>query len=707
MERIAIDNSGTLRSFYDGCQDIIRGKLIGNFITQSTSCEEQPTCLLIKGRTPESQNLLAKINIDWELRLSIYLKLVPVSGIASLINYPRRIDKNTRFLYFHQKTYTESCHDSFNDSETPSFSKTCATHIITEINWGMNIIIVLQLAPDQAIKIDPILEKITLSLINDTRAMRMKQDEKDLCETVISITVYANIDEFTKLTKLEDVYREIFKLKKVRNEHQRLSYILFPIRTLYPQCTENNLTFMCIDQSVAESLEVYLLQKCNELKLLRFRLNHDLPNLLQGKLEEQLKESHTCLGQIDEIHEQQLQQIRELVIKIRKEINIQNSIDKITELYSQTTVSNSLQKLTNILDELKTKGKLITKLQKNGFEYCNVADLGIRNGLADSQIIDILFGNDSQKALLFSNDTFRNDDQKNWTILYSQMIEESKNNPQLRLVYADFTYSTYKLKKMTINLSKDLIENQNPSKPQPSESGTERKSTSPPPLLSSSNEFINILLLGESGVGKSTFINAFANYLYFQSLDEAQHGKPIVIIPVSFTMTINDNFDEQIIKFGEIDSNENHNDIGQSVTQKCKSYVFNISNEKKLRFIDTPGFGDTRGNNQDNLNMEEIFSFLHNISYLNGICLLFKPEVVQLNSYLYSCCIQLFDYFGENIRDYFIFCFTNARSTFFAPGNTRPLLNTFFETFSIKKILFEKRNTFCFDSEAFRYLVAI
>ncbi|CAF4506423.1 unnamed protein product, partial [Rotaria sp. Silwood2] len=39
--------------------------------------------------------------------------------------------------------------------------------------------------------------------------------------------------------------------------------------------------------------------------------------------------------------------------------------------------------------------------------------------------------------------------------------------------------------------------------------------------------------------------------------------------------------------------------------------------------------------------------------------------------------------------------------------NTRPLLNTFFETFSIKKIPFEKRNTFCFDSEAFRYLVAI
>jgi hypothetical protein len=105
--------------------------------------------------------------------------------------------------------------------------------------------------------------------------------------------------------------------------------------------------------------------------------------------------------------------------------------------------------------------------------------------------------------------------------------------------------------------------------------------------------------------------------------------------------------------------------------------------------------------------MEEIFSFLNNFTYLNGICLLFKPETAQLNPYFRSCCTQLFDYFGENIRDHLMFCFTNARSTFFGPGNTRPLLNTFFESFPVKAIPFEKANTFSFDSESFRYLIAI
>ena len=35
------------------------------------------------------------------------------------------------------------------------------------------------------------------------------------------------------------------------------------------------------------------------------------------------------------------------------------------------------------------------------------------------------------------------------------------------------------------------------------------------------NEEYNILLLGGTGVGKSTFLNAFVNYLAFDSLDDA------------------------------------------------------------------------------------------------------------------------------------------------------------------------------------------
>lgn len=47
---------------------------------------------------------------------------------------------------------------------------------------------------------------------------------------------------------------------------------------------------------------------------------------------------------------------------------------------------------------------------------------------------------------------------------------------------------------------------------------------------------INVLVLGETGVGKSTWINAFVNYLNYDTLAEAmQAGKPKYVVPYSFS----------------------------------------------------------------------------------------------------------------------------------------------------------------------------
>ncbi|CAF4255481.1 unnamed protein product, partial [Adineta steineri] len=53
---------------------------------------------------------------------------------------------------------------------------------------------------------------------------------------------------------------------------------------------------------------------------------------------------------------------------------------------------------------------------------------------------------------------------------------------------------------------------------------------------------INILLLGQTGVRKSTFINAFANYIVNDTLEEAVNDEIQVIIPSSFSYTDQDTF---------------------------------------------------------------------------------------------------------------------------------------------------------------------
>ncbi|CAF1178281.1 unnamed protein product [Rotaria sp. Silwood1] len=232
-----------------------------------------------------------------------------------------------------------------------------------------------------------------------------------------------------------------------------------------------------------------------------------------------------------------------------------------------------------------------------------------------------------------------------------------------------------------------------------------------PPIQSKSDEIINILLLGESGVGKSTFINALVNYLKFKTLKEAENN-PIVLIPVSFMIMTGDNFEEHLVKFegSDLFSNEDHNHLGQSVTQHCKSYVFTLtdgeSRGRKLRIVDTPGIGDTRGSSQDDANLQHILSYINNLTHLNAVCILLKPNNVRLNAFFRSCFMQLIDMLSENVCDKIIFCFTNTRPTFYTPGDTAPALKALLRSLPIKKISFTKDNTFCFDSESFRYLVA-
>lgn len=98
--------------------------------------------------------------------------------------------------------------------------------------------------------------------------------------------------------------------------------------------------------------------------------------------------------------------------------------------------------------------------------------------------------------------------------------------------------------------------------------------------------YLKIMIVGESGTGKSLFINSLANLLYYPSSKEGWQDPegPKIIIPF--------NTSYYSVKDGKFITKEKG--LGASVTDYCTSYKFKDPNGRVIEIIDTPGLGDTR-----------------------------------------------------------------------------------------------------------------
>lgn len=214
---------------------------------------------------------------------------------------------------------------------------------------------------------------------------------------------------------------------------------------------------------------------------------------------------------------------------------------------------------------------------------------------------------------------------------------------------------------------------------------------------------INILLLGETGVGKSTFINAFANYLRYDSLEIAEKMEMTTLIQSKFEI------EGTTVIAGKPDQNEKLKD-GQSSTQYCRSYVFPLNDDIKIRLIDTPGIGDTRGVKQDRVNFEEILNYISGFDKINGVCILLLPDTSRLTTSFRFCIDELLLHLHKSATDNILFTFTKTRSSFYGPGDTMTPLRTYMKELEQANgitIQLEPNTLFYFDNEAFRLYAAL
>ena len=142
---------------------------------------------------------------------------------------------------------------------------------------------------------------------------------------------------------------------------------------------------------------------------------------------------------------------------------------------------------------------------------------------------------------------------------------------------------------------------------------------------------INLLVVGETGTGKTTLLNSMVNYLLGIKYNDPLRIKMII---------------------------ENATSDAHSITSSVNLYQ--IKPKKKIfpfpvRFIDTPGFGDTGGLKVDKENTKKLWKFLTNeCPDLHGICFVMKASTTRLTAIQQYISQQILGIFGKDTVNNFL-----------------------------------------------------
>lgn len=191
--------------------------------------------------------------------------------------------------------------------------------------------------------------------------------------------------------------------------------------------------------------------------------------------------------------------------------------------------------------------------------------------------------------------------------------------------------------------------------------------------LSREDDEVNLLFIGETRAGKSTTICSIANFFSFETLQDAMDNTDslVVPIPIKFTAGGGGIRNGERMKAGEhvtvelgdnSDRNEFYED-GESATQNCKSYIINdFQRGKRIRLIDVPGIGDTRGLDQDKKNIDLIMTYIAQFTHIHGICMIMKANETRLTDSFGYCIMEILSRLHESAVKNVAFLFTYART---------------------------------------------
>lgn len=158
-----------------------------------------------------------------------------------------------------------------------------------------------------------------------------------------------------------------------------------------------------------------------------------------------------------------------------------------------------------------------------------------------------------------------------------------------------------------------------------------------------------VLIIGETGSGKSTLVNYLTNYFRNGSLDNLK-----VAIPSKYRPTVTEDFTH---------SEKITNDPSVSQTQVCRQYLLKDIHHgnREYFFLDAPGFGDVDGLQQDEINIKNIIDAVIDLGGLSIVILVINGTNIRLTSNIRVVLHQLWSNFPDAILKSVIVVLTNVQ----------------------------------------------
>ena len=455
ITRKAINGSTTVGGLYNAINDSYVSNISLMKIPSSTAFYKSAHCELIRGDDPRCDDLLKMIGIDGELWISLSLNTCDVTETASIVNASFPIDKNTRFLHYY---YSKEEKYIFKDRNlamrniSETMPDNAATHIATATTFGIEALIVLQLSSDDETEFDKLLNKINESLIN--KNFHLEKAEAQLLNQIKLIKVFSNIADLRKMTKITEICKKIIELTSRPFNYRPLECTFYPIKWFYPSYSSRKAKYVPLSSEHIDKIKQYLISLSMKRKHQAISVDPQIEKTLNEHLENKFNQVRQEMKEVEKLYSSQIQQIRDLVIKMRSGKAQEQKMAEIMVDESEKSWQEKSNSIKRYFQALTKKAEMIIDYDQQGIKYMNMEQLSVTPDDDLYSIFEKNFSRDKATLLFCSTDELKDQNCDLWINHHQKWIEELQNNPSNTLVFADFSYSSFCLSEIKIFSSK-------------------------------------------------------------------------------------------------------------------------------------------------------------------------------------------------------------------------------------------------------------